>query len=191
MSEYKYKTMDEDGEWWVWKVEPAIGDNVWVCTSSCANDGKMLSTYGSRNLIPPTDWAMMFYCAAGFDCRTGTANDVLGVKRFKGRPIACHQEVKRTTVQSTDNSDVEQPKECSSIDTESVSIEQDEQPSCVDELFNLIGDKNVSVSFDCGGQDKTITIVDSDGKTYLATSVEELKEILSAIDTLTKYYYAQ
>jgi hypothetical protein len=171
MSDWKYKTMDKDGDWWLWKNRPVIDvrDNVvWRC-SGCDN-GVVLNVVNQLKQPCHKDWTVGFYSATGFDYVTGIplVNDVV---TFQGEP----------------ESDSDKQKRVQSLEY----TETSSQLSCVDELFNLIGDKNVSVSFDCGGQDKTITIVDSDGKTYLATSVEELKEILSAIDTLTKYYYAQ
>lgn len=172
MSEYKYKTMDNDGKCYIWTNKPYLRDGVWWLSDTKMDNrlGSVMKVNKSTNHLDVEDYNIGFYSATGFDYVTGIplVNDVV---TFQGVP----------------ESDSDKQKRVQSLEY----TETSPQLSCVDELFNLIGDKNVSVSFDCGGQDKTITIVDSDGKTYLATSVEELKEILSAIDTLTKYYYAQ
>jgi hypothetical protein len=172
MSEYKYKTMDSDGKCYIWTNKPYLRNRIWWRMRCEIGDrlGRVRKVNESTNHLDVEDYNIGFYSATGFDCVTGIplVNDVV---TFQGEP----------------ESDSDKQKRVQSLEY----TETSSQLSCVDELFSLIGDKNVSVSFDYGGQDKTITIVDSEGKTYLATNVEELKEILSAIDTLIKYYYDQ
>ena len=68
MSEYKYKTMDKNGDWGIWKEKPILASGHWYCDQG---GGKVLNAIAQSKHSQRPDWTVGLYSPSGFDFDTG------------------------------------------------------------------------------------------------------------------------